>query len=385
MVATSIENNLLTYRGSNFLKQRLVLSTLSGKAVRITDIRSSDTDPGLRGYEISLIRLLDKITNGTKIEINQSGTSLYYRPGLLDGGVIQHNCSVERGIGYYLDALIALGPFSKVPLNATLKGVTSSKESPSVDYIKSSALQTLKKFLVVDDGLELKIKQRGLMPLGGGEVIFKCPVRKNIRAIQFDNPGMVKRIRGTVYASKVSPAFANRTIEAAKGVLLNFIPDIYLYSDQTKGKQAGNSPGFGVNLVAETTNGVFYSTDVTSNVVTKGENPSIPEDVGTSAAHKLLEEIYRGGCVDSSFQWLVALFMALSSKDVSKFLVGPYTAYTISFLQHLREFFSITFKLDNPKREHDDEDNDDDYLPGAKKVLMTCIGIGYVNMNKRTN
>lgn len=105
MSAISIENNLLTYRGSNFLKQRLVLSTLSGKPVRIVDIRSSDSDPGLRGYEISLIRLLDKLTNGTKIEINESGTAIYYRPGLLDGGSVQHNCNVERGIGkvYLLD------------------------------------------------------------------------------------------------------------------------------------------------------------------------------------------------------------------------------------------------------------------------------------------
>lgn len=99
MTAISIENNLLTYRGSNFLKQRLILSTLSGKPVRIIDIRSTDAEPGLRQYEVSLIRLLDKITNGTKIEINESGTAIYYRPGLLDGGVIQHNCNVERGIG----------------------------------------------------------------------------------------------------------------------------------------------------------------------------------------------------------------------------------------------------------------------------------------------
>lgn len=311
MTAISIENNLLTYRGSNFLKQRLVLSTLSGKPVRIVDIRSSDAEPGLRQYEVSLIRLLDKLTNGTKIEINESGTSIYYRPGLLDGGAIQHNCNVERGIGmlinwlvtmklelilffsklgYYLDALIALGPFSKIPLNVTLKGVTNSRESPSVDYIKSSALQTLKKFLVVDDGLELKIKQRGLMPLGGGEVVFKCPVRKNLRAIQFEKPGMVKRIRGTVYASKVSPAFANRTIEAAKGVLLNFLPDIYLYSDQTKGKQAGNSPGFGINLVAETTDGVFYSADFVSNMVTSVRFNSFIIFIG----HKTMTLLFAG-------------------------------------------------------------------------------------------
>lgn len=324
MSAIHNENNLITYRGSNYLKQRLILSTLSGKPIRIVDIRNLETDPGLRGYEISLIRLLDKTSNGSKIEINQTGTSIYYSPGLLTGGFIQHTCNNERGIGYYLDALIAIGPFCKTPLNVNLKGVTNSKECPSVDYIRGSAIPNLKKFLVVDDGLELKVLQRGLMPLGGGEVIFKCPVRKNIRAIQFIKPGMVKRIRGTVYASKVSPALANRTIEAAKGILLNFLPDIYIYSDQTKGKLAGNSPGFGITLTAETTTGVCYSSELVSNVIQSGSDPSVPEDLGVAAAQKLLEEIYRGGCVDSSFQWITALFMALGQKDVSKFLTGKF-------------------------------------------------------------
>lgn len=180
----------------------------------------------------------------------------------------------------------------------------------------------MKRFLIVDDGLELKVKQRGVMPLGGGEVTFKCPVRKNLRAIQSLKPGMVKRIRGTVYALKVSPAMANRTIEAAKGLLLNFLPDIYIYSDQAKGNLAGNSPGFGITLVAETTEGVCYSAELCSNLAQNGEDPSVPEDLGRAAAQKLLEEIYRGGCVDSSFQWITTLFMALAQKDVSKFLTG---------------------------------------------------------------
>ncbi len=100
-MTAKIENNLLTYSGSNYLKQRLVLATLSGKAVQIKNIRSEHDAPGLRDYEASLIRLLDKITNGTKIEITESGTTLYYRPGLLDGGSVQHNCNVERGIGKF--------------------------------------------------------------------------------------------------------------------------------------------------------------------------------------------------------------------------------------------------------------------------------------------
>lgn len=127
----------------------------------------------------------------------------------------------------------------------------------------------LLKFLVVDEGLELKIKQRGLKPLGGGEVLFKCPVRKVLKSVQFCQPGMIKRIRGVAYTSKVSPALGNRAIEAAKGKLLQFIPDIYIYADQNKGKNAGNSPGFGIHLVAETTEGVFYGAEELSNDVSK--------------------------------------------------------------------------------------------------------------------
>lgn len=168
-----------------------------------------------------------------------------------------------------MDVLIALGPFCKNPLSVTLRGITNSKDCPSVDHIKNVALPNLIKFLVVDDGLELKVKQRGLRPLGGGEVTFKCPVRKTLRSLQLGKPGMIKRIRGVAYTSKVSPALGNRAIEAAKGKLLQFIPDIYIYADQNKGKNAGNSPGFGISLVAETTDGVFYGAECVSNDVSK--------------------------------------------------------------------------------------------------------------------
>lgn len=39
----------LDYEGCNFFRQRLVLSTLSGKRVKIKGIRSRDDEPGLRG------------------------------------------------------------------------------------------------------------------------------------------------------------------------------------------------------------------------------------------------------------------------------------------------------------------------------------------------
>lgn len=93
------DGNLMELHGSNHLKQRLILSILSGKSVHIVDIRSDDDEPGLRGYEVSLIRLFDKISNGTEININKSGTGVLFKPGILHGGIIHHDCSLERGIG----------------------------------------------------------------------------------------------------------------------------------------------------------------------------------------------------------------------------------------------------------------------------------------------
>ncbi|XP_063704441.1 probable RNA 3'-terminal phosphate cyclase-like protein [Culicoides brevitarsis] len=376
-------DGVLEYYGCNFFKQRLILSILSGKPIRIKNIRPAGK--GLQEFEVSLIRLVDKITNGTTIEISSNGTEIYFSPGFLEGGPVQHECNVQRGIGYYLELLVAVGPFCKNPLKAVLNGVTNSSESVSVDTIKSSTLKVLKRFLIVDEGLDIMINKRGLMPLGGGEVFFKCPVKNNFKAIQVMNFGKVKRIRGIVYSCKVPSSVMNRTVEAAKGVLLNFIPDIYIYTDQNKGKSSGKSPGYGIQLTAETNNDVFYSAEGVSQTLSDtNKNPTVPEDLGISTAHKLIEEIFRGGCVDSSCQWIVTLFMALSQKDVSKYVTGMLSEYTVAMLQHLKEFFDVTFKIDYHKdddeMDDDEEENDENSSP---KVSLTCVGIGYKNTNKR--
>lgn len=81
---------VLHFSGHQYIRHRLVLSILSGKPVRIDKIRPDDKNPGLRGeqdglvcgsmlticadYEVSLLRLLERVTNGTVIEISVTGT-----------------------------------------------------------------------------------------------------------------------------------------------------------------------------------------------------------------------------------------------------------------------------------------------------------------------
>ncbi|XP_041116749.1 RNA 3'-terminal phosphate cyclase-like protein [Polyodon spathula] len=218
-------HSCVSYEGYNILRHRLVLSTGTGKPGKI---RTNDDIRGLRG------------------------TTLYFQTGLLYGGAVEHDCSLQRFIGYYLEAMLALAPFMKNPLKAVLRG-------------------------------------------------------------------------------------------------------------------------FGLSLIAEMTNGTNLSAEMASNPPGQG-TPILPEELGKNCANLLLEEIYRGGCVDSINLSLALLYMTLGQQDVSKVLLGPLSLYTIEFLRHLRSFFQTVFKIEALKPEEDGK--------GGEKVLMTCVGLGSTNLSK---
>eukprot|EP01133_Synstelium_polycarpum_P018950 gene18950-22677_t len=312
-------------------------------------LKDDEERPGIADYEASFLRLLDKITNGCRIEINVTGTTVTYHPGIIIGGKCTHDCGATRAIGYFVEALIPLAPFAKTPLDIQFTGITNND---------------LDLTFGIDEGLSIKIVKRGAPPGGGGLVIFRCPIVQQLHAVQLVDEGKIRRIRGIAYATRVSPQIPARVLDTAKGILLTFTPDVYISSDHYKGSESGSSPGYGLTLVAETTTGCCISAEC------MGAPGETPEDLGEKTANFLLEEILNGGCIDSNNQSLALLLMVLCPEDVSKVRLGRLTPYTIEYVRHLKEFFGVTFKI-----EADEE---------TKTVIFTCLGIGFKNMSRRT-
>lgn len=362
---------LQVYEGQNCFKARLVLSLLSKNPFRVTKFRAPE---GIRSFETCLLDLIEKITDGTKYTISPNGQEIEFYPGSLLGGEVTHECDLERSIGYYLELLLPIAFFSKEPTRARLFGITNSYDSTSVDYIKRNTMVWLKEVYKIDEGLDLKIIKRGMIPEGGGEVTFTCPIMKQFPAVQVMDEGKVKRIRGVAYACKVPASISNRVVEAAKGFFLDYLNDIYIYSDQNTGKQSGNCPGYGVYLEAETTMGVIYSSEVISEAG-QGRHETA-EELAERGCKELMNQIYFGGCVDSANQWLMILLMALSTTDVSKCILSQLDENSINFLRLMYDFFNIKFKIDWHKPadvdDSDDSDSDDedgeDKQEGADKV-----------------
>lgn len=122
----------LRFTGHRNFRYRLLLAVLSQRTVHISSIRSNSENPGIQDYEVSFLRLLERATNGTTVEINYTGTEVLVRPGLVAGGNVVHTCPDSRGVGWFLEPMLVLGLFGKQELRLTLKGVTSNSRDVSV-------------------------------------------------------------------------------------------------------------------------------------------------------------------------------------------------------------------------------------------------------------
>ncbi|KAH7830047.1 putative RNA terminal phosphate cyclase-like 1 [Monocercomonoides exilis] len=328
--------------------------------------------------------MIKKIMQGCAISIDATGTRLFFRPGTLTGGDLYHECNVSRGIGYYLEVLLALAPFSKTRLTSTLVGVTNCSDNqgpdPSVDSLIDCAIPVLQKFGIIAD-LELKVKRRGTAEFGGGEVTFTCPAVSSLKSINWRDPGFIKKIRGVAYSINLSHQMADVMVSSAKGMLLTLLPDVRIDKDvrsakipSTSSSTSTSTPqsgsGFGIVLTAISTTGCSYSAEApsSSNILSKHNTSSSssmlssstsnvssalsPSDVGILAASRLLCEIKDGGCVPSFVQWLVLLLLPLTpSGDASFVKMGELSENAIQMMRLMREFMGIMFRVKEKEEE----------------------------------
>jgi RNA 3'-terminal phosphate cyclase-like protein len=254
----------------------------------------------------------------------------------------------------------------------------------SVDTVRTAVLPIFKSFGIERD-LELRVLRRSNPDRGGkgggGEVqlVFGHQVRLP-KTIHLLDAGSVKKIRGVAYATGVAGANNARMIEAARGVLNEFAPDTYIYSDVSSAplvpapdKNNANAKkkiglGFGLSLVAETNTGALYSADVASDP----KGGEVPEDLGKRCAFQLLETIAQGGFASHVAAPTMLTMMAMGSEDVGRLAIGKEVLGTepiIQLARDLRMFGMTGWGIKESDEEHE--------------ALVSIVGKGVGNVGRK--
>lgn len=84
---------------------------------------------------------------------------------------------------------------------------------------------------------------------------------RKLKKINIEDKGYIKRVRGVCAGSKVATSILNEVKDQVKSAFLDYLPDVWIYTDYYKGDKASISPGYSLTLKAETTTSSIITFD----------------------------------------------------------------------------------------------------------------------------
>ncbi len=183
--------------GGQILRSGLALSVLTGKPMRIFNIRAGREKPGLRPQHLTAVQVAALVgqaqTEGAKV----NSTELRFVPTALKGGDFVLDISSDRPSAgsatlvfqTVFPALLFAGQASSLRI---IRCGTHVSFSPPYDYLAQVFLPTVRRMGAVG---ELNLIKAGWFPKGGGELIARTFDRK-AATHHLDRTGEITTVAG---------------------------------------------------------------------------------------------------------------------------------------------------------------------------------------------
>lgn len=400
----------VSVKGTSSLRWAVVCAVLSNKPVTFTHLSGGGAPAALPAEAVSFLRLISQVTTGSSFSLSQDASELRFVPGLITAqGSIVHEFSLNnngsgagaggavaasasaapadasRAIGYFVEPLLLLLPFSRRAASVTLVGASHSANDLCLHTLRTVTLRVAQAF-----GIEasLRVVRHSGSKAPGCAILSVSPCRQ-LKCAKLTEFGLVSRVRGISYGTDISPDLVQRAAVAAKGALLNFLPDVYVVTDigstsggRSRGTAEDNAAAVAANRAASAFGMMLVAETTTKKAVVSQETTAAfredPEEVGNRAARLLLDEISAAGCVDRHHQPLTLLLMALAPDDVSTVRLGQLTPAALSVLELMASFLSV-----RPVIKDVLAGQDGTHAPNGG-CTVSCFGSATINLTKRS-
>ena len=315
--------------GGQVLRSSVALSALTGKEMRIVNIRSKRDRCGLAAQHLTAVRGVAELC-GAALEGDELGsTSLTFRPGEVRGGEYEFNVGTAGSVTLVLQACMLAALRADGPVVMTIRGGTNVRMSPPVDHYHQVLLPLLREMHV---DVELEVLQRGFYPQGGGAVTATLMPPRALMPLQLEERGRLEMINGASFVQNLPEHIAQRMEHAVRKSLLGerIVTERQLSS--------GPSSGAGIYLCARYENTVL-------GVDALGERGVPAERVGELAAERMRDELDGGGTLDVHTADQLLPYMAMA-EGPSSFKVRELTSHLTTQMWLLPQFLPADISVD---------------------------------------
>ena len=318
--------------GGQFVRTACALSAITGKAIRIINIRGARPEPGLKIQHIEGIKALGELCRAEISGLEKGSRELDFFPREFSEKDLEVNISSAGSIGLVLQALlIAAIKFEKQVKIKFNGGGTWGKWAPPVLYLEKVLFPPLG----CEDSLAINIKRDGFYPKGGAEVEV---IVKPFKPEPTDKTEKGKLLELNIFSLASESLKRANVAERQARAAEDFLRGKFLVPITKDIKYVPSvSPGSGV-LVA----GKYEHSILGGDAI--GELGKRAEDVGKEAAKNFLSEI--GATADRHAADMLLPYMAFSG---GSFMTSAITRHIATNCSVIEKFLPVKFGIDREK------------------------------------
>lgn len=336
--------------GGQLVRTAVALSAVTGKEVKVTNIRRNRPNPGLKQQHLKALETAARICGARVSGLFPGSLELFFAPVEIRGGKYDIDIGTAGSITLFLQSLMPALPFAKEKVEITIRGGTDVAWSPTIDYLQHVTFRALEQLGYAGS---VTLKNRGYYPRGGGDVsaFFEpCKLRgfhfrkegENKRAgenrIEEENQkrgknqNQRKEVMGISHASNLPAHVPARQAEAAESMLLEagYGSRINVRSCELL------STGSGITLWAGYCGGSAL-----------GERGLPAEKVGRRAAEEIISELRTEASVDVHLADQLIPYMALAGN--SSYTVRELTLHAATNIWVTEQFLDVKFRIEEKK------------------------------------
>jgi len=310
--------------GGQILRTAVALSAVTGKEVKIDNIRRARPKPGLSAQHVKAVESVAGICEANIEGCCMQSTRLHFAPGKIKGGIYEMDIGTAGSISLFLQCLMPAAMHAPCPVRIKITGGTDVQWSPSIDYLKFVTLGALSR---MGFDCSLRLIRRGYYPRGDGCVEALINPSSLTKA-NFDT-NHCNLVEGISHSSGLPAHVAERQASASQKKLQEdgFDSKISLEVNDYA------STGSGITLWCGTVGGSAL-----------GKPGLRAEKVGESAAEAILSELNSGAGVDIFLADQLIPYIALAGGG--SFTTRIITPHTKTNIWVTEQFLPVKFKIE---------------------------------------
>ncbi len=309
--------------GGQLVRTAIALSAVTGKEIRVTNIRKNRPNPGLKPQHLKALETAAKICEAQISGLFPGSTEFSFAPVEIRGGKYDVDIGTAGSITLLLQCIMPALPFAKEEIEITVKGGTDVAWSPTIHYLQHVTSRALKQLGYSGN---IILKEHGYYPKGGGKVsaLFK-PCR--LRGFHFLKEE--EEIKGISHASNLP---AHVPVRQAEACSVKLIKAGYPSKIETQSFEAF-STGSGITLWTGYIGGSAL-----------GERGLPAEKVGKQAAEEIIPELRAGASVDTHLADQLIPYMALAGN--SSYTVRELSLHAATNIWVTEQFLDVKFRIE---------------------------------------